>query len=110
MKFNRSMFLICFTIILFVLGLTLYKSEILHEGLIRSHYFNYYIFSISSLLLICSIHLLNKKIVTNFYILLISSVIGITLFETFLEFKIQNVFFKDRNVIFKKDNTSKSWD
>ena len=78
-----------------VLTITFYKSEILHQGLNRDQYIIYYVFSFSFIISIICIQLFNSKIKKNFYIILLSCLTGLAIFETSLEFKFDKIVRKN---------------
>ena len=69
-KINLIFFLFL-GILLFLL--TIYKSEIIHSGLIRSHYYIFYIFAFTIILLTLLVQLFNEKIKTNINLMLTTS-------------------------------------
>ena len=79
-----------------ILTITFYKSEILHQGLNRDHYLSYYVFSCIFISLIIFIQFLEEKVKNNFYIILNSCLIGIVIFETLLEFKLDHILTKNK--------------
>ena len=64
-------FIVALGILLFLL--TIYKSEIIHSGLIRSHYYIFYIFAFTIILLTLLVQLFNEKIKTNINLMLTTS-------------------------------------
>jgi len=97
-KFSSISFIFFIFLNIFILTTTFYKSEIVHLGLNRDHYINYYIFSFSFIIVIVCIQIFNNKIKNNIYLILFSCLTSIVIFETCLEFKIDKIW--------KRDNTN----
>ena len=97
-KFSSISFIFFIFLNIFILATTFYKSEIVHLGLNRDHYINYYIFSFSFIIVIVCIQIFNNKIKNNIYLILFSCLTSIVIFETCLEFKIDKIW--------KRDNTN----
>ena len=84
---NRALEIIIKIIFLFLVGLifyTIYRSEVLYNGLHRDYYIKYYIFFISSILVLFFINFLNKKIRLQIYAILFSLVMGSYISEILL--------------------------
>lgn len=75
---------VIFIISIALIFYTLYRSEVVYSGLYRDYYFKYYIFLISSLIIIIFVSLLNKKIQLKIYAMLISTIVGLYLCEILL--------------------------
>ena len=75
---------VIFIVLLGLIFYTLYRSEVVYSGLYRDYYFKYYIFLISSLIILIFINLLNRKIKLIIYIFLISTIVGLYLCEILL--------------------------
>ena len=94
-NFNFIMSVLFLIFGLIMASLAFYKSEFIHQGQIRSHFFNYYIFSFFVIILVISLQIFTKKIRTNIFLILISCSIGFTFFETLLEFKVDKLLLSD---------------
>ena len=75
---------IIFVILIGLVFYTYYRSEVYYAGLHRDYYLKYYIFFISSILILIFINFLNEKIKSKIYIILISIIIGLYIAETLL--------------------------
>ena len=79
---------IIFVIFIGLVFYIFYRSEVLYNGLYREYYLKYYIFLISSILILISINFLNRKIKSTIYIILISITVGLYVTETLpIDFK-----------------------
>jgi len=84
---NRALDVIIRIAFLFLIGLvfyTIYRSEILYNGLYRDYYIKYYIFLISSILVLFFINFLNKKNRLKIFAILFSLAIGSYISEILL--------------------------
>ena len=98
MKLFNKINLIFFLFVGILLFLfTIFKSEIIHGGLIRSHYYIYYIFAFTIILLSLLIQLFDEKIRTNINLMLVTSFLLLLIIETLLEFKLHHIFFDNKN-------------
>ena len=73
---------IIFIILIGLIFYTLYRSEIVYDGLYRNYYLKYYIFLISSFFILLFINFFLKKIKIQIYITVISIIIGLYISET----------------------------
>ena len=83
-KILRRIVGIIFVILIGLVLYTFYRSEILYDGLNRDYYLKYYIFLISSILILFFINFLNEKIKSKIYIILILIIVGLYVSETLL--------------------------
>ena len=63
---------------------TIYRSEVLYDGLYRDYYLKYYIFLISSLFVLTVVNFLNEKIKSKIYVTLIFLIVVLYVWETLL--------------------------
>ena len=83
--FNKKFFFLCvLTFSLIILIYTLYKSEYIHQGEIRSYYFKYYYLSLFIFLFSLISFILNKTIKIYFTIFFFSFLAAFYFFEFYL--------------------------
>ena len=90
-KYLNRVFKIIFVILIGLIFYTLYRSEILYDGLYRDYYLKFYAFLISSLFILFLINFFNTEIKLATYIVLVSIVIGLYISEALLLIDFKNL-------------------